>query len=225
MKLKNKLLLLFTLLLSIVFNSQEVQWKTFNIGKYNIEFPDDFTFIEEQGIDSYIGRIENKEIVVEFDYGAFTNNLEEYENNSEYEIIINTLEGDLRKIALAKNSMNGFTAIYILEENSPIALGMFSRNISSEKQSFLLDIFENRISLKTLSIQNYLNNISFNIDKNFIKIEGITKTENFMIFNILGNKILSGKISDGDRINVNSLKNGIYLFKLDKGKTIKFLKY
>ncbi|WP_299051790.1 T9SS type A sorting domain-containing protein [uncultured Polaribacter sp.] len=225
--MKNKYLLLFTLLFNVIVNSQEIQWKTFEIGKYKIEFPNDFSLIEEQGIDSYIGRIENKELIVEFDYGAFTNNLEEYENNPEYEVKVNTLEGDSRKIALAKNSLNGFTAIYILDENSSIALGMFSRDISPEKQSFLLDIFENRISLKTLTVKNYLNDISFNLNnqKKFIEINGILQTENFMIFNILGIKTLNGKINNQGRIDINTLKNGIYIFKLDNGYTIKFLKY
>lgn len=225
--MKKKFLLLFTLLFSIISNSQEIQWKTFTIGKYRIEFPNDFSHIEEQGIDSYIGRIENKELTVEFDYGAFTNNLEEYENDSEYEVKVGTLEGDLKKVAIAKNSMNGFTAIYILDKKTSLALGMHARDISSEKQSFLLDIFINRISIKTLSVKNYLKDISFNINnqKKLIEIEGITKSEDFMIFSSTGAQVLHGKINTNKQIDFSALKNGIYLFKLENGYTIKFLNY
>lgn len=225
--MKNKHFLLFTLLLfSITLNAQEKQWKIFEIGKYKIEFPIDFNFIEEQGIDSYIGRIENQELVVSFDYGAFTNNLEEYENNSEYDVKINTLDGDLRKIAFVKNATRGFTALYLLDENSSIALGMYTRDISTENQLFLLDIFENRISIKTLSTPSYLHQISFSVlhEKNAIEIKGIEKTENFKIFNLLGSEVLSGQINNNEQININTLKNGVYLFKLENGYTIKFLK-
>ena len=163
------------LLYTGILYSQTNEWQAFAIGKYKVEFPSNFSFTEEQGLDSYIGKIENNELVVEFDYGYYTNNLEEYENNPEYEVIINNLEGDYRKIAYSKISTDGFTAIYLYDENTLIALGMYARNISSENQSLLLDIFENRISQMNLSTKSYLNQISFNLNNhnNFIELKGI----------------------------------------------------
>lgn len=210
-----------------ILNSQTNEWQTFEIGKYKIEFPTNFSFTEEQGFDSYIGKIESNELVVEFDYGFYTNNLEEYENNSEYEVIINSLEGDYRKIAYSKISTDGFTAIYLLDENTSIALGMYARNISSENQSLLLDIFENRISQMNLSTKSYLNQISFilNNHNNFIELKGISKGENFNIYSILGNKVLNGKIENEGKINIDFLKEGIYFFSLENGYKNKFLRY
>lgn len=228
MKMKNYYLLIASLFLANgILYSQTNEWQTFEIGKYKIEFPSNFSFTEEQGIDSYIGKIESNDLVVEFDYGAFTNNLEEYENNAEYEIIINSLEGDYRKIAYSKNSTDGFTAIYLLDENTSIALGMYARNISPENQSLLLDIFENRISQMNLSTKSYLNQISFylNNHNNFIELKGITKVEKFNIYNILGNKILNGEIENERKISIDFLKKGIYFLRLENGYTNKFLRY
>lgn len=228
MKMKNYYILIAILLLSNgILYSQTNEWKTFQIGKYKIEFPSNFSFIEEQGLDSYIGKIESNELVVEFDYGAFTNNLEEYENNPDYEVKINNLEGDYRKIVYSKISSDGFTAIYLLDENTSIALGMYASNISSENQSLLLDIFENRISQMNLSTKNYLTQISFNLNNhnNFIELKGISKAENFIIYNFLGSKILNGEIENKGKISIDYLKKGIYFFRLENGYINKFLKY
>lgn len=226
MKMKNHHILIVILLLSNgILYSQTNEWKTFEIGKYKIEFPSNFSFKEEQGLDSYIGKIESNELVVEFDYGVFTNRLETYENNPEYEVKIDSLEGDFRKIAYSKISTDGFTAIYLLDENTSIALGMYARNISSENQSLLLDIFENRISQMNLSTKNYLNQISFNLNNNFIELKGISKAENYIIYNLLGNKILKGKIENEGKISIDFLKKGIYFFRLENGYIKKFLKY
>ena len=220
------ILIAFLLLFNNESYSQANEWKTFEIGKYKIEFPNNFSFIEAQGLDSSIGKIVSDELVVEFDYGAFTNNLEEYENNPEYEVKINNLEGDYRKIAYSKLSTNGFTAIYLLDENTSIALGMYARNLSSENQSLLLDIFENRISQMNLSTKSYLNLISFNLNNhnNLIELNGIFKAENYVIYNILGNKILNGKVGNEGKISIDYLKKGIYFFRLENGYINKFLK-
>ena len=151
--------------------------------------------------------------------------METYDNNPEYEVKIDSLEGDFRKIAYSKISTDGFTAIYLLDENTSIALGMYARNISSENQSLLLDIFENRISQMNLSTKNYLNQISFNLNNNFIELKGISKAENYIIYNLLGNKILNGKIENEGKISIDFLKKGIYFFRLENGYINKFLKY
>ena len=224
--MKNHYILIAILLLSNdILYSQTNEWKTFEIGKYKIEFPSNFSFTEEQGLDSYIGKIESNELVVQFDYGVFTNNLEQYENNPQYEVKTNSLEGDFRKIAYSKISTDGFTAIYLLDENTSMALGMYARNISPEYQLLLLDIFENRISIINLSTKKYLNQISFNLNNNFIELKGISKAENFIIYNLLGNKILNGKIENEGKISIDLLKKGIYFFKLENGYIHKFLKY
>ena len=58
----------------------------------------------------------------------------------------------------------------------------------------------------------------------FIQVSGLTATENYSIYNVLGNKVGSGAIFDNKKIEVANLSNGIYFLKLEKGNTIKFIK-
>ena len=59
---------------------------------------------------------------------------------------------------------------------------------------------------------------------NFITVSGLTETENYTIFDILGKKITKGTISNSEKINVKTLKNGIYFLKFKNANTIKFVK-
>lgn len=58
----------------------------------------------------------------------------------------------------------------------------------------------------------------------FIQISGLTESENYSIFTILGAKVGSGEIFENKKIAVSNLVNGIYFLKLDSGNTFKFIK-
>jgi hypothetical protein len=45
------------------------------IGIYSFDFPKNFSLIEEKGIDSYVGKVTNKNISLDFDYGYYSNKL------------------------------------------------------------------------------------------------------------------------------------------------------
>ncbi|MEO9077487.1 MAG: T9SS type A sorting domain-containing protein [Gelidibacter sp.] len=57
-----------------------------------------------------------------------------------------------------------------------------------------------------------------------IKISGLTREENYSIYNIMGSKITHGKISNNQRMSIQHLSNGLYLLKFDDGNTIKLIK-
>lgn len=57
-----------------------------------------------------------------------------------------------------------------------------------------------------------------------IKISGLTKSENYFIYNIIGSEISKGKINNNGIIEIKSLNNGLYFLKIENGKTLKFLK-
>lgn len=73
---------------------------------------------------------------------------------------------------------------------------------------------------------NINGNISLfpNPSSDFIQILGLTKTENYRLYNNIGSEIISGKISDNEKLEIKSLSNGFYFLKFDDGKTIKFIK-
>ncbi|WP_298494789.1 T9SS type A sorting domain-containing protein [uncultured Algibacter sp.] len=58
----------------------------------------------------------------------------------------------------------------------------------------------------------------------FIHVFGLTKTENYRIYNVLGLELKSGTISNNEQIDINNLTKGVYFLKLVNGITIKFLK-
>ena len=45
------------------------------IGIYSFDFPKNFSLTEEKGIDSYVGKVTNKKISLDFDYGYYSNTL------------------------------------------------------------------------------------------------------------------------------------------------------
>lgn len=81
----------------------------------------------------------------------------------------------------------------------------------------------------TLGIEN-INLIKENItlfpnpSRDSIKINGLTKVENYEIYNAVGQKIREGIVVENEKIDIQKLTNGIYFLKLKKGNTIKFIK-
>ena len=52
----------------------------------------------------------------------------------------------------------------------------------------------------------------------------IFKNENYKIYNILGEILLSGNIAVDEKINVEHLENGSYILTLENGNSIRFVK-
>lgn len=59
------------------YKKTEEKWKTIEVGDYLFNFPPDFKFIEEQGVDSYVGKIKGDDITFEFDFGFYSNDYEQ----------------------------------------------------------------------------------------------------------------------------------------------------
>lgn len=63
-----------------------------------------------------------------------------------------------------------------------------------------------------------------NPSTDFIQVSGITKTENYSIYNIIGAEIENGTISEKEKIDIQNLTNGFYFLQFEKGITLKFIK-
>ena len=57
-----------------------------------------------------------------------------------------------------------------------------------------------------------------------IQISGLKTKEPYRIYNIIGAKILSGTISNQEKIDIRNLTNGLYILKFDNGNSLKFIK-
>ena len=63
-----------------------------------------------------------------------------------------------------------------------------------------------------------------NPSSDFIKISGLSKTENYTIYNILGSEVSNDIILENTKVDIRNLINGIYFLKLNDGSTLKFIK-
>ena len=57
-----------------------------------------------------------------------------------------------------------------------------------------------------------------------LHVLGITNTQHYTLYNLLGVAIASGTVSESTPIAVQQLNNGIYFLHLENGKTLKFIK-
>mgnify|MGYP001204093177 FL=1 len=63
-----------------------------------------------------------------------------------------------------------------------------------------------------------------NPSKDFIQTKGLSKVENYEIYDVIGSKIRQGTIYTNQKIEIKDFKKGIYFLKLESGKTMRFLK-
>ena len=80
------------------------------------------------------------------------------------------------------------------------------------------------LSVDDLDIDDKKVRLFPNPSSDFLKVSGLTKAENYKIFNILGAQVNEGIISNGEKIQIENLTNGLYFLKFNDGNTIKFLK-
>ena len=64
-----------------------------------------------------------------------------------------------------------------------------------------------------------------NPSSDYINILGITKTKKYVIYNVTGNEISKGNITNGEKIEIKTLtNNNLYFLILEGGNAIKFIK-
>lgn len=63
-----------------------------------------------------------------------------------------------------------------------------------------------------------------NPSSDFFQVSGLTKTENYRIFNLLGAEMDNGTLFENKKINTQNLTSGIYFLKIENGGTLKFIK-
>ena len=103
--------------------------------------------------------------------------------------------------------------------------GVTSFTVSSSGSTFAFDnLILNSSSLSTSEFGLKKIKVFPNPSSGFIQISGVTNTEKYSIYNILGAEVISGSIGNQEKIDVRNIKNGMYVLKFDSGQTLKFLK-
>ncbi len=110
------------------------------------------------------------------------------------------------------------------EDYNKVTTGLANRIAYLNSLEF--DIYP--IQEKSLSVNNFSSkNIKIypNPIDNQINIDSKNKEVSaYVIYNLLGKKILEGKLDKHSFIDVNSLKSGVYLLMLDNNEKLKFIK-
>jgi len=122
--------------------------KTIEIGKYKLETPSHFELKEEQGYDSYIGKIQGSGITISFDYGIYSRK-DEIISENDFELINEVSNGYSKQILIARNPEIDYTSLHISQINQEInntftnaPLKMWSTNLSTPQQKLVIAIFE-----------------------------------------------------------------------------------
>ena len=58
----------------------------------------------------------------------------------------------------------------------------------------------------------------------YIRISGLSEKANYIIYNVLGKKVVRGKVFNEEDIAIEGLSNGTYFIKIKNAKAIKFIK-
>ena len=102
-----RILILFSITFLIGCNENDETFssesKIIEIKNYTLEVPTNFELIEEQGFDSYIGKIQGSGIIISFDYGIYTRK-EENISDQYYEVRDEIFDGYSKQILIAKKS-------------------------------------------------------------------------------------------------------------------------
>lgn len=124
------------------------------IGDYVFEFPSEFELIEEQGIDSYIGKLVGSEITLSFDFGWYTAPATGL-SPDQYKITVDNIEGHYRQIVKSIDPEFGFARVHLYNINDALAsphgynsLTMSASNVTFEEQELVIDIFNSGLPIE-----------------------------------------------------------------------------
>lgn len=89
---------------------------------------------------------------------------------------------------------------------------------------FKVDIVDDTLGLEDYTSSEKKLQLFPNPSVNYIQISGLTTTEVYTIYNVLGAKVSHGNIANNTQIDTRNITNGLYLLKLKSGSTFPFVK-
>lgn len=80
----------------------------------------------------------------------------------------------------------------------------------------------------SLSTEEFNRNQNVNLFPNpssdFVEVSNIQGSQNYSIISSLGQIVVEGTITNGDKVDINAINNGVYYLKLEGGQTLTFIK-
>lgn len=117
----------------------EKGWGTLDAGAFALSAPQGWEFHEEQGIDSYVGKFAGDGIKLHFDYGRYSNPLNDA-TAPKYTISDEKVGGRKAKIVSPRSPGTGLTAIYSSKVKGSDRLCVWANDLTDAQQALVLKI-------------------------------------------------------------------------------------
>ena len=92
------------------------------------------------------------------------------------------------------------------------------------KSGTVTEFAPNVLSIDDIYLKTLQTHIAPNPAQDFIQVFDVKDKENYAIYNVLGTEIVTGSISDKQKIDISKFTNGVYFLKLQNEKSLKFIK-
>ena len=119
-------------------------WQKIDAGAFSLYAPPGWRFHKEQGIDSYVGEVVGDGVVLNFDFGQFSNSLSDAQEPP-YIVAHEFIDGFEAKLVSPRTPGHGMTAIYFpnvpsfLEVDNKLCL--VGNDLTAAQQEVALRIF------------------------------------------------------------------------------------
>ncbi|WP_159086018.1 T9SS type A sorting domain-containing protein [Flavobacterium faecale] len=80
------------------------------------------------------------------------------------------------------------------------------------------------LSKEDFILPNQVVKVFPNPTSDFVQISGLTKIQNYEIYNVLGAQLKKGTVNNNEDIDLQNFKNGLYFLKFNNGNTFKIKK-
>jgi hypothetical protein len=116
-------------------------WLKIEAGAFSINAPPRWEFHQRQGIDSFVGEFAGDGVVLRFDFGRYSNPLDEAHEPT-YMVEHESIGGHRAKIVSPRVPGRGTTGIYFPEITDGNKLCLYGQNLTEAQQELALKIFE-----------------------------------------------------------------------------------
>ena len=114
-------------------------WHKLDAGPFSILAPSGWEFHQLIGVDSYVGEFVGDGVSLTFDFGRYSNPLEE--EKTTYVVINKSIGGRRGKIVSPRTPGHGITGVYFHDAGDSKALTLFGHDLTSNQQDLVLKMF------------------------------------------------------------------------------------
>lgn len=129
---------ILALVLPSLCQTPDVAWIKIDANTFSLNAPKGWELHQDRGIDSYVGKFVGDDVTLHFDYGHYSNPLDEAAA-PKYSISYERVGGRKAKI-VSPRGQEGLTAIYFPKVNDSDKLCVWANNLTEGQRNLVLRI-------------------------------------------------------------------------------------